>query len=134
MPTASTAGAPDSTDVDAAIAAADAQGAEALAQAKRDMAARTGAALGNHAKNVAIDTLKMRIRDYLKPHLPYFLQPLLPGVRGSVSERAGRQFSRWVSRMFWGAVLSVICGVIFVAVFVGIFAFAIGMVYLNMPG
>lgn len=133
MPTASTAGAPDSTDVDAAIAAAEAQGAEALAQAKRDMAARTGAALGNHAKNVAIDTVKMRIRDVLKPHLPYFLQPLLPGVRGSVSERAGRQFSRWVSRVFWGAVFSLIFSVVFITVFVGFILFMIGMVYVNMP-
>ncbi len=136
MPTAPQAvpDAHNSPEVQQAIADANAQGADALAQAKKDMAARTGAALGNHAKNTAIDMIKRRIRDYLKPHLPYFLQPLLPGVGGSVSERAGRGMRRWVSRTIWGAIITAVFSIVFFAVFAAAILLILGIVFVNMPG
>lgn len=62
---------------------------------------------------VAADTAKnMALREaksWLKPYLPRFLWPLLPGERGTVAGEAQKSVSKW----FWGLVSSAMFSLFF---------------------
>lgn len=96
---------------------AEQQAADAIADA-------TQRSLADHARNVAVDTVSRRIRYALKPYLPWFLHPLLPGGRGSVVGRIKQNLWRWVTGLIFGLILTL---VIFSVFAVGVIA-VIGIV------
>ena len=95
-----------------------------MEQAKADMRARTGQAMSDHAQSMAAGMIQRKIRDTLKPYLPRFLHPLLPGVRGSVKERVAKDVKRSISRWIGGCVFTILFMTVFFGLAGGILIFA----------
>jgi len=104
----------------------------AMNQAKADMASRTAGALGDHAKSTAIGMVQRRIRDTLKPYLPRFLHPLLPGTSGTVAGRAKHAIKRSISRWIAGCVFTAVFFTVFFGLVVGVLGFAGVMIWMSI--